>query len=216
MLVKKQDVLDWYRGKKERGARIAALPSYHRHAEIDWLNRRKWEIRREQANHFSLGRDYMHGLNIELFERHVAARRRGFSTFDTQQEARQKHRRAFEMMRGYRLNSGGLLARMEAKLDGFPPYVADASGYLCEDEFINALNAGIKFHELTLKMTQGQAICMVQNVETRKIHNGLWTYEPHKKDADAVDRAKDYTTPIRIIFYFSEPSTLLWFKFRYG
>lgn len=200
----------WWRATKaQRGAQLAAMPKYRRYPIMDRLHHDKWMIRKsyDTFSRFTCQNFY---ISLDVMERAQDRRRRnGLPT----PEDRRQHRHIIESLRMSRMGDGGPLARLERSIEGNPPFIYDLhSGYIyMEDDLMDAMNAGIEFEILTLRMTEGRAL-KIRDVETRTKHHGYWSFDTHEKDRFNREPGAE----VRIEFFFSNPTDLLWFKFRYG
>lgn len=201
----------WRASKRERGAKIAAMPHYKRHSYLDRLNIDKMLIRRSYDTYSRYECNNWH-ISFQVMEDAAEKRRRtGLPT----PEDRKRHRHVIDSLRMSRLGDGGPLAKLDSKIEGNRPFIYDrhSNFIMHEDELMNAMNAGIEFEMLTLAMPEGRAIAIYQ-LESYKQHSGFWSYDVHEQD-----RYSQRIQPgenVRCQFYFSHPTDLTWFKFRYG
>lgn len=205
----RERIVWWRETKALRGAQIAAMPKYKRYQYLDRLHHERCMIRNSYSyySRFTCQNFY---ISLDVMERAQERRRKtGLPT----PEARKQHRHIIESLRMSRMGDGGPLARLDRSVEGNPPFIYDLhSGYIyMEDDLMDAMNAGIKFELLTLRMTEGRAL-KIRDIETRTKHHGYWYFDTHEKDRFKTD----LTAKVRIEFLFSNPTDLLWFKFRYG
>lgn len=207
----RERIVWWRATKRERGAKIAALPVYKRHSYLDRLNIDKMLIRRSYDTY---SRYECNNWHISFQVMNSAAEKRRLKGLPTAED-RKRYRFVIESFRMSRLGDGGPLAKLDAMTEGNHPFIYDRhSGFIMhEDELMNAMNAGIEFEMLTLKMPEGRAIAIYQ-LESHKKHSGFWSYDVHEKDR--YNRKIQPGEDVRCQFYFSHPTDLLWFKFRYG
>ena len=200
----------WWRATKaQRGAQVAAMPKYRRYPIMDRLHHDKCMIRQSYliVSRFTCQNFY---ISLDVMERAQDRRRRtGLPT----PESRKQHRHIIESLRMSRMSDGGPLARLDRSVEGNPPFIHDLhSGYIyMEEDLMDAMNAGIEFEILTLVMTEGRAL-KIRDIETRTKHHGYWYFDTH----EAERYNSDPKATVRIEFLFSNPTDLLWFKFRYG
>lgn len=205
----RERIIWWRETKAVRAAQIAAMPKYKRYQYLDRLHHEKCMLKKSYLTYsrFTCQNFY---ISLDVMERAQERRRRaGLST----PESRKQHRHVIQSLRMARMSDGGPLARMERSIEGNPPFIHDLhSGYIyMEDDLMDAMNAGIKFEILTLTMTESRAL-KIMDTETRTKHHGYWSFDTHEKD-----RFKSQPDEkVRIEFFFSNPTDLLWFKFRYG
>lgn len=202
--------ISWWRAtKRDRGAIIAQMPKHRRNHHLDRLHHEARMIKKSystysnyDSNYYSVYSFGLHvGLNIHE-RRKLCAQKRG------------QLRRTLTALRDIRIGSGGPLARLERQIEGNPPFIFDIhSGYIPDEySLMDAMNAGINFDILTFRMPEGKAIQIARRESYLK-HSGYWFYEVHEKDHQARDFARDV---VRVLFYFSSPADLTWFKLRYG
>lgn len=204
----RERIMWWRETKRERAAKIAAIPSYRRNQYLNMLHNEKALIR-NSYNTFSLYHCGNWHISYEVMNRAAERRRQsGLSTPDD----RKRHRHTIASFRVSRLIDGGPMARMDAMTEGNRPFIFDRhSGFIMqEDQLMNAMNAGIQFEMLTFTMQEGKAI-RIYEAESYKKHFGFWSFDVHEKD-----RNIKFGEPVRCQFYFSHPTDLMWFKFRYG
>lgn len=207
----RERIMWWRATKRERGAKIAAMRAYQRYSYLDRLNIDKLLIRRSYDTYSRYECNNWH-ISFQVME--DAAEKRRSEGLPTE-KARKRHRHIIDSFRMSRLGDGGPLAIMESRIEGNRPFIYDLhSGFIMhENDLMNAMNAGIEFEMLEIRMPEGRAISIYQKESFQK-HFGFWSYDVHEQD-----RYKQKIQPgedVRCQFYFSHPTDLMWFKFRYG